>query len=405
MKYLLAIIIAFSTVFILTPILMKLAFKYNFTDKPTERKKHKGETPLCGGIAMFIGFFLAYFIVFYNYNFDEKYGIFIGALLILIIGVVDDYYKSIGKEFGITPRLIIQLLAAVIVFKSGISFEGFTNPFTDEYITLSPIVQFVLTITWIFGVTTVINWSDGMDGLAGGLSFISAMTFAATAIILGQRPSLLFSLITAGVVLAFLFYNKYPAKVFMGDSGANFLGFILSIIAFTITWIFGVTTVINWSDGMDGLAGGLSFISAMTFAATAIILGQRPSLLFSLITAGVVLAFLFYNKYPAKVFMGDSGANFLGFILSIIALDGAFKGATILSLMIPILALAVPIFDNIFVIFKRFSEGKPIYQADRSQIHYRLQAKGLNTKQIVNFISIISLTCSVISILLLLIKF
>lgn len=317
MKYLLATIIAFSTVFILTPILMKLAFKYNFTDKPTKRKKHKGETPLCGGIAMFVGFFLAYFIAFYNYSFDEKYGIFIGALLILIIGVVDDYYKSIGKEFAITPRLIVQLLAAVIVFKSGISFEGFKNPFTDEYITLSPIVQFVLTITWIFGVTTVINWSDGMDGLAGGLSFISAMTFAATAIILGQPPSLLFSLITAGVVLAFLFYNRYPAKVFMGDSGANFLGFILSIIA----------------------------------------------------------------------------------------LDGAFKGATILSLMIPILALAVPIFDNIFVIFKRFSEGKPIYQADRSQIHYRLQAKGLNTKQIVIFISIISLTCSVISILLLLIKF
>ena len=317
MKYLLATIIAFSTVFILTPILMKLAFKYNFTDKPTKRKKHKGETPLCGGIAMFIGFFLAYFIAFYNYSFDEKYGIFIGALLILIIGIVDDYYKSIGKEFGITPRLIVQLLAAVIVFKSGISFEGFKNPFTDEYITLSPIVQFVLTITWIFGVTTVINWSDGMDGLAGGLSFISAMTFAASAIILGQPPSLLFSLITASVVLAFLFYNRYPAKVFMGDSGANFLGFILSIIA----------------------------------------------------------------------------------------LDGAFKGATILSLMIPILALAVPIFDNIFVIFKRFSEGKPIYQADRSQIHYRLQEKGLNTNQIVTFISIISLTCSVISILLLLIKF
>ena len=317
MKYLLAITIAFSTVFILIPILMKLAFKYNFTDKPTKRKKHKGETPLCGGIAMFIGFFLSYFIIFYNYSFDEKYGIFIGSLLILIIGVVDDYYKSIGKEFGITPRLIVQLLAAVIVFKSGVAFEGFKNPFTDQYISLSPIVQFVLTITWIFGVTTVINWSDGMDGLAGGLSFISAMTFAATAIILGQPPSLLFSLITAGVVLAFLFYNKYPAKVFMGDSGANFLGFILSIIA----------------------------------------------------------------------------------------LDGAFKGATILSLMIPILALAVPIFDNIFVIFKRFSEGKPIYQADRSQIHYRLQAKGLNTNQIVTFISIISLTCSVISILLLLIKY
>ena len=141
----------------------------------------------------------------------------------------------------------------------------------------------------------------------------------------------------------------------------------------------------------------------MTFAASAIILSQPPSLLFSLMTAGSVLAFLFYNRYPAKIFMGDSGANFLGFILSIIALDGAFKAATILSLLIPILALAVPIFDNIFVIFKRFSEGKPVYQADRSQLHYRLEAKGMNTKQVVTFISIISLTFSIISIVMLLI--
>ncbi|MBM6839773.1 undecaprenyl/decaprenyl-phosphate alpha-N-acetylglucosaminyl 1-phosphate transferase, partial [Clostridium saudiense] len=103
--------------------------------------------------------------------------------------------------------------------------------------------------------------------------------------------------------------------------------------------------------------------------------------------------------------MGDSGANFLGFILSIIALDGAFKQATILSLLIPILALAVPIFDNIFVIFKRFSEGKPVYQADRSQIHYRLQEKGLTTTEVVTSITLISLTFSIISIIILIIKF
>ena len=315
MKYLIATILSFSIVFILTPILMKVALKYNFTDKPTKRKKHRGPIPLCGGISMFIGFFIPYFIVFYDHPFKEKYGIFIGALLILIIGVVDDYYKSIGKEFAIIPRLIVQLLAAIIVYKSGVVFQGFTNPFTNTYVVLPTIIQFILTITWIFGVTTVINWSDGMDGLAGGLSFISAMTFAASAVILSQPPSLLFSLMIAGVVLAFLFYNKYPARIFMGDSGANFLGFILSIIA----------------------------------------------------------------------------------------LDGAFKAATVLSLLIPILALAVPIFDNIFVIFKRFSEGKPIYQADRSQLHYRLEAKGLNTKQVVSFISAISLVFSIISILMLLI--
>ena len=111
--------------------------------------------------------------------------------------VYDDYYKSVGKEFAITPRIIIQLLAAVIVFKSGIAFEGFTNPFTDKYITLAPMVQFVLTITWIFGVTTVINWSDGMDGLAGGLSFISAISSIASdmiSYISGKSSILSFSL-------------------------------------------------------------------------------------------------------------------------------------------------------------------------------------------------------------------
>ena len=316
MKYLIATILSFSIVFILTPILMKVALKYNFTDKPTKRKKHRGPIPLCGGISMFIGFFIPYFIVFYDHPFKEKYGIFIGALLILIIGVVDDYYKSIGKEFAIIPRLIVQLLAAIIVYKSGVVFQGFTNPFTNTYVVLPTIIQFILTITWIFGVTTVINWSDGMDGLAGGLSFISAMTFAASAVILSQPPSLLFSLMIAGVVLAFLFYNKYPARIFMGDSGANFLGFILSIIA----------------------------------------------------------------------------------------LDGAFKQATLMSLFIPILALAIPIFDNLFVIIKRFMDGKPVYQADRSQIHYRLEAKGFTPKQVVTYINMVSLAFSIISIILLLIK-
>ncbi|MBB6622808.1 undecaprenyl/decaprenyl-phosphate alpha-N-acetylglucosaminyl 1-phosphate transferase [Clostridium gasigenes] len=315
MKNILAFILAFLIVYLVTPILMKLSIKYNFTDKPTERKKHRGEIPLCGGIAMYIGFFAIYLFVNQG-NITEKLGVFIGGSLILSIGLVDDYYKSNGKEFPIYPRLIIQLLAAVIVFKCGIVFIGFTNPFTGIYTELSMMLQFTLTITWIFGVTTVINWSDGMDGLAGGLSFISAMTFAGAALILNQ-----------------------------GDSA-----------------------------------------------------------IISLILAGVIVGFLVYNRYPARIFMGDSGANLLGFILSIIALDGAFKQATVLSLFIPILALAVPIFDNLFVIVKRFLEGKPVYQADRSQIHYRLQEKGFSQRQVVTYINIISLTFSAISIILLLIK-
>ena len=172
----------------------------------------------------------------------------------------------------------------------------------------------------------------------------------------------------------------------------------------TITLIFGVTTVINWCDGMDGLAGGLSWISSITFLGAAKILNQEESILVSLIVVAITLGFLIYNKYPAKVFMGDSGANFLGFILSIIALDGAFKQATLMSIFIPILALAVPIFDNIFVVIKRFIDGKPVYQADRSQIHYRSQAKGFSPKQIVIYINAVSLAFSIRSIIILLVR-
>jgi len=126
--------------------------------------------------------------------------------------------------------------------------------------------------------------------------------------------------------------------------------------------------------------------------------------MFSIILAGAMVGFLMYNRHPAKIFMGDSGANLIGFLLSIIAIDGAFKQATVLSLFIPILALAVPIFDNLFVIFKRFSEGKPVYEADRSQMHYRLEEKGFSINQTVSFIIGISIIFSAISILLLLIK-
>jgi UDP-N-acetylmuramyl pentapeptide phosphotransferase/UDP-N-acetylglucosamine-1-phosphate transferase len=316
MDYILGMVVSLLVALITMPFLMKLANKIHFTDKPNKRKQHKMPTPLCGGIALYIGFFISYFIFLKKDDMKQQLTVFIAATMIVIIGLIDDWHKSKGKEFAIFPRLVIQLLSAILVFKAGIAFVGFTNPFTGYYIELNSTIQFILTITWIFGVTTVINWSDGMDGLAGGLSLISAITF---------------------------------------------------------------------------------FLAA-------IVLDQSDSAMVSIILAGTILGFLYYNKFPAKVFMGDSGANFLGFILSITALDGAFKQATVLSLFMPILALAVPIFDNLFVIFKRFSEGKPVYQADRSQIHFRLEAKGFTTVQVVNYIMLVSLTFSLISIVLLFLK-
>ncbi len=115
------------------------------------------------------------------------------------------------------------------------------------------------------------------------------------------------------------------------------------------------------------------------------------------------LGLLQYNKPPAKIYMGDAGATFLGFMLAIITLIGPFKQATVLSLLIPILILSVPIFDNIYVVIKRLLEGKPIYVADRSQLHYRLISKGLSSKHSTMFIFLISTCFSLLAIIFLLI--
>lgn len=315
MNYFYAALTVFFIVYVLTPILIKLANKIDFLDKPTKRKKHEKAVPLLGGVGFYIAFFCGCFIFIRPLE-KEVIHILIASLLIFGIGIIDDWYKTKGKEFGVLPRLIIQIVAAIIIYYGGIAFKGYTDPFRNEYIMLPKEISFILTITWILGVTTVINWSDGVDGLAGTLSSIAGTTL---------------------------------------------------------------------------------FIVALAK-------NQTDSAMMSILLVGSLIGFLKYNKYPAKIYMGDSGANFTGFILAIIALDGAFKQATVISIGIPILVLGVPIFDNIYVVIKRALKGKPIYAADASQIHHRLLATGLKPKQVVVFISLISICLSLSSIILLLLK-
>lgn len=314
--YVLSLLLSFCIVILLIPPLGKLAFRLNFVDKPrkdVERKIHREPIPLTASYAIFVGFAVSY-LFFSDESLYQTLAVFGGSILLLIIGTIDDWYKTQGKDFSALPKLIVQMSAAVLVYASGITFSGFYNPLSGDYILLPVWLQFILTILWIFGVTTVINFSDGMDGLAGGLSAISAGTLFVVALAKGQSSS--------------------------------------AVMAISLV--------------------------------------------------GVSLAYLRYNKPPAKIFMGDAGATFLGFILAVIALDGAFKQATILSLFIPILALGVPIFDNLFVVTKRFLQGKPIYQADASQVHYRLLRTGMNQKQVVAFLCLISVCFSLTSIILLL---
>ncbi|NLM52069.1 MAG: undecaprenyl/decaprenyl-phosphate alpha-N-acetylglucosaminyl 1-phosphate transferase [Firmicutes bacterium] len=315
MNYFLTFLIGFLLVYLLIPGLRIRALKIGFVDKPTKRKNHKYPVPLLGGVGIFLGFICGYFLAVKPRE-KEYLAVFIAGFLILLIGLVDDWYKAKGKEFPVFPRFIVHLTAAVIVYKTGIVFTGFANPFNNHYIVLPVWLQFLLTVTWIFGVTTVINWSDGMDGLAGSLTAISGSTL---------------------------------------------------------------------------------FIVAMAK-------DQTHSALLSALLVGSVLGFLKYNKHPAQIFMGDSGANFLGFILSIIALEGAFKHATLISLFVPVLALGVPIFDNLFVVLRRFLARKPIYQADAGQIHHRLLRSGLKPKQVLTFVCLVNVCFSLLSIIILLLN-
>lgn len=318
MYYFLAFLISSCIVMFLIPPLRKLAFRIDFVDKPmpdNERKIHREPIPLTASIAIFIAFIVSY-VIFVRNSAIESIAIISGGLLILAIGTVDDWYKTHGKEFPALPKLLVQICAAVIVYLSGITFEGFTNPFTHEFVNLPAWLQCILTVMWIFGVTTVINFTDGMDGLAGGLTAIS---------------------------------------------------------------------------------GGTLF-------AVALAQGQDVSAMMAIILVGASIGYLRFNKPPAKVFMGDAGATFLGFILGVIALDGAFKQATVLSLFIPILALGVPILDNVFVVIRRMLNGQPVYKADATQAHYRLLAGGLNQKQVVAVLCLVNLCFGLTSIILTLLQ-
>jgi UDP-N-acetylmuramyl pentapeptide phosphotransferase/UDP-N-acetylglucosamine-1-phosphate transferase len=319
MDFLRAFIFSLLLMLLITPKLMHLAYKIGYLEKPKlncERKIHKEAKPYLAGVGLFFSFWIAYFSI--NPTFNSKIlFIFLSSLLIFIVGLFDDSYKVKGKDLKALPKMIFQLLACALVYEvSGVKFAGITNPLDGSYVLLPIWLQFFLTICWLFGVTTVINFIDGMDGLAGGITCISSCTL-----------------------------------------------FLVALVKNDIS-----------------------------------------SALMAIILVGICLGYLRYNKFPSKILMGDSGATFLGFILGIISLDGAFKQATVISIFIPILVLGLPIFDNIFVLFKRISEGRPIHIGDASQIHFRLLAKGLTQKQVVYLLYLASACLNLSAIILLFLK-
>jgi UDP-GlcNAc:undecaprenyl-phosphate GlcNAc-1-phosphate transferase len=289
--------LAFLITFLLMPITIKLAKKFGFIDIPKDaRRVHKKPIPLSGGIAMVISvtvLMLRYLPI------DKELAMTITAsLLIAVSGLIDD-------KKGLSPKLklVFQILAGVLLVIGGVRIEFFTNPFdiSDALVILN-VLSVPVTIFWVCGITNTINLIDGLDGLAAGVSLICAVSM------------------------------------------------------FFITYQMGRTEV--------------SLVCALV--------------------AGACLGFLPFNFNPAKIFMGDTGALYLGFMLSYISITGFLKQAALLMIFVPVLIMGVPVFDTAFAMVRRKLSGKSMVEADKGHLHHRLLARGLNQRQTVIILYAIS---------------
>jgi UDP-GlcNAc:undecaprenyl-phosphate GlcNAc-1-phosphate transferase len=237
-----------------------------------------------------------------------------------------------------------------------------------------------------------------------GLLVSSSLVFAVGIVddIKGVSPGvkLLGQVAAAVIFIACGGYIKYLTNPIGGD--IIFLDYWG--IPVTLLWLVGISNAVNLIDGLDGLAGGVSAIAAITMAIVAFSTGYNTAAVLAIFLVFALIGFLRYNFSPAQIFMGDSGSLFLGFTLAALAIMGFAKGATMISLVIPVLILGIPIFDTFFAIARRYQEGKPIFQADKGHLHHRLLAIGLSHKQTVVIIYAITMFMGVAAILLTLIS-
>jgi UDP-GlcNAc:undecaprenyl-phosphate GlcNAc-1-phosphate transferase len=278
---------------LLTPLAKKLAIAIGAVDKPNYRKVHQKIMPRMGGLAIFLSFLIGLLIL--RPQDPYNWPIITGSFIVVLTGLLDD-------KFELSPKLKLagQLLAAlVVVVIGGVHVEFINLPF------------------------------------GGQLEF----------------------------------------------------GFLS--IPLTILWIVGVTNAINLIDGLDGLAAGVSSIALITISFMAFLKGDPYVMSVAIILLGSTLGFLIYNFYPAKIFMGDTGALFLGYMMSVVSLLG-FKNVTVLSFVVPVIILGVPISDTFFAIIRRFVHKKPLSAPDKSHLHHCLLRLGYTHKQTVLIIYAIS---------------
>ncbi|MGF2617957.1 undecaprenyl/decaprenyl-phosphate alpha-N-acetylglucosaminyl 1-phosphate transferase [Rossellomorea vietnamensis] len=282
----LTLFLCFIASIVLTPLVKKLAIKIGATDSPNHRKVHQKIMPRLGGLAIFLSFILGVIILQPSNLYANA--IIAGAFVIVLTGALDDVYELSAKV-----KLFGQLIAALLV------------------------------VVWGGAQVEFINLPFG-----GTLEF----------------------------------------------------GYLS--IPLTIVWIVGITNAVNLIDGLDGLAAGVSSIGLITITGMAIIMGDTFVAVMASLLLVSTLGFLLYNFHPAKIFMGDTGALFLGYMISVFALLG-FKNITVISLIIPVIILGVPISDTFFAIIRRIVNKQPLSAPDKSHLHHCLLRMGYSHRQTV----------------------
>jgi len=223
LRWLFLLVFSFLLAFLLTKVIGRIAAKLKILDHPDERKIHKKPIPLLGGLAIFVSYVGT---IIFNFNFSrELKGVVIGGTIILIIGLIDDI-----KHIPATWKLISQVLASSILILYGVKLSFLPNTWWGNA------GEVLLTVIWVVGITNAVNFFDGMDGLATGLTVIGSLSFFIVAEITGQSYLGFLTIALAGSCLGFLKFNFKPASIFLGDAGSTFLGFTLAGIAVMGNW-------------------------------------------------------------------------------------------------------------------------------------------------------------------------
>jgi UDP-GlcNAc:undecaprenyl-phosphate GlcNAc-1-phosphate transferase len=278
-------VLALVIVVLLTPAVGGMARLLGVVDRPGLRRLNRGTVPRLGGIALFFGMIVPA-LAFLPLG-QETRGLLLGAAVATTVGAIDDFRGLVWWE-----KLGGQLAAAAVPTVFGIWVHRFTFP--------------------LVGVHQLPEW--------------------------------------VGVPL-------------------------------TVLWIVAIMNMVNFLDGLDGLAAGVCAISGVTFCLIALSLGRPEPAILAAIVLGACIGFLRHNFYPARIFMGDSGALLLGFTLGALAVQGLLKTAAVATLLFPLLVLAVPILDTSFVVAKRIKYGQPVYAADRTHLHHRFLNIGFSQRR------------------------